>query len=389
MPECDNPLWPCAMTGAAACLAGFKGITVVIHGSSGCYYYPSTLLHSPLEGTFITENEVIFGSEERLCEVIDELAGTGLRIAVVNTCVPSLLGEDIRSMLASRDVLFVDSPGFSGDVEKGYRTALDILDPAINPENRGVNIDGVTIFDPFYRGNVQEIRRLLRMASVPVGTVFCADSLANVKNAAPYTIGTNADFSGSTGEYLGGTLGFEEIRRTFGTIGDTFENADVDPVLKESEHEEERAITACDKFLRRHEPPRVAIFGGLSYALFAAKTLERYLDTDIVCIGARNDPGPVSWGTSAGNVAHVQGMKAVKERICRHRPDLVIGSSFEQSVERSAGFIGIVPPMRDKVRLAPHMIAGCGGTLSFIENVLNECMDKKKRSREFYEESVS
>ena len=48
MPECGTPLWPCAMTGAAACLAGFEGITVVIHGSSGCYYYPATLLHAPL-----------------------------------------------------------------------------------------------------------------------------------------------------------------------------------------------------------------------------------------------------------------------------------------------------------------------------------------------------
>ena len=62
MPECETPLWPCAMTGAAACLAGFEGISVVIHGSSGCYYYPATLLHAPLHGTFILENEAIFGS---------------------------------------------------------------------------------------------------------------------------------------------------------------------------------------------------------------------------------------------------------------------------------------------------------------------------------------
>lgn len=55
MPECTNPLWPCAMTGAAACLAGFDGVTVVIHGSSGCYYYPATLLHAPLSGTFLLE----------------------------------------------------------------------------------------------------------------------------------------------------------------------------------------------------------------------------------------------------------------------------------------------------------------------------------------------
>ena len=77
MPECDSPLWPCAMTGAAACLAGFDGITVVIHGSSGCYYYPATLLHVPLHGTFIVENEVIFGSEARLLEVVGEVAGHG------------------------------------------------------------------------------------------------------------------------------------------------------------------------------------------------------------------------------------------------------------------------------------------------------------------------
>ena len=91
------------------------------------------------------------------------------------------------------------------------------------------------------------------------------------------------------------------------------------------------SIRACDKFLRRHEPPRAAIFGGLSYALFAAKTLRKYLDAEIVCIGARNDPGTFARGTSIGTVLHVQGMNEVKDLIGRHHPDLVIGSSFEQS----------------------------------------------------------
>jgi nitrogenase molybdenum-iron protein alpha/beta subunit len=50
MPECDNPLWPCAMTGAAACLAGFRGMSVVIHGSSGCYYYRRTGCAKSLAG---------------------------------------------------------------------------------------------------------------------------------------------------------------------------------------------------------------------------------------------------------------------------------------------------------------------------------------------------
>ena len=65
------------MAGSAACCAGFEGLTVVIHGSSGCYYYPATLFHAPLHGTFILENEVIFGTEQRLREVLDGLSGAG------------------------------------------------------------------------------------------------------------------------------------------------------------------------------------------------------------------------------------------------------------------------------------------------------------------------
>ncbi len=379
MPECDNPLWPCAMTGAAACLAGFEGITVVIHGSSGCYYYPTTLLRAPLEGTFILENEVIFGSDERIREVIKGLKGTGNRIAVITTCVPAILGEDIQSMLASHDVILVDSPGFSGDVEAGYRKALESLAPAVNPETPGINIGGACLFDPFYLGNIREIRRLLAMAGVPVGTVFCADNVANTKNAASHTIGTNGDFLSGVGNYLGGTLGLDEISRTFGTIGRICDDPDVDPVLRETEREEERVIAACDKFLRRSDPPEVAIFGGCSYALFAARTLKKYLDAEILCIGTRNKPD-VSLYPALTNfpVMHTPGMGSVKTLIDRYCPDIVLGSSFEQSVSQDRGFFGLIPPIRGKVRLAPHTIAGISGSLSFIEDVLNECMDSRK-----------
>lgn len=379
MPECDNPIWPCAMTGAAACLAGFEGITVVIHGSSGCYYYPTTLLHAPLEGTFILENEVIFGSDERIREVIDGLEGTSNRIAIITTCVPALLGEDIPSMLASQDVLLVDSPGFSGDVEAGYRKALECLTPSVNPETPGINIDGACLFDPFYRGNVREIRRLLAMAAVPVGTVFCADRADNVSDAALHTIGTNGDFRSGVGEYLGGTLGFDEIVRTFEIIGRKFEDSDIDPVIREAEGEEERVMAACDKFLRRSDPPKVAIFGGCSYALFAARTLKNYLDAEILCIGTRNEPDAVVSPAGTGfPVVHAPGMNRVKSLIDTYRPDLVLGSSFEQSVSRGRGFYGLIPPIRGRVQLAPHTIAGISGSLSFIEDLLNECRDREK-----------
>ncbi|MDD1696454.1 MAG: nitrogenase component 1 [Methanoregula sp.] len=373
MPECENPLWPCAMTGAAACLAGFEGIAVVIHGSSGCYYYPTTLLHAPLHGTFILENEAIFGSELRLREVVEGISKFGKKIAVITTCVPALLGEDIRSMLNEFDVILVDSPGFSGDVEAGYKKALGVLEPAVDPYTAGINIDGACLFDPFSCGNVRELRRLLGNASVPVGTVFCADELRNVEHAAPFTLGTNGDFSSGVGKFLGGTLGFEELRETFNRVASVCPNADISPVEKEMQHEDERIVKACDKFLRRFDPPNAVLFGGFSYVTFAARTLNRYLDADILFVGSRNNPGTFPFPSG-----HVQGLSEVRALIEHYDPGLIIGSSFERSVAMNRAFVGLTPPLRGIVQLAPPSVAGITGTLSFVENVLNACLDRKK-----------
>ncbi len=123
------------------------------------------------------------------------------------------MGEDIRSILSDYDMILVDSPGFSGDVEAGYKNALSILAPSVDPDREGINIDGVCLFDPFFSGNMREIMRLLGNASVPVGTVFCSDRLEKVRHATAFTVGTNGDFSSGVGEWLGGTLGFEEISK--------------------------------------------------------------------------------------------------------------------------------------------------------------------------------
>jgi nitrogenase molybdenum-iron protein alpha/beta subunit len=275
-------------------------------------------------------------------------------------------------MLADLDVILVDSPGFSGDVETGYKKAISVVNPEIDPERAGVNIDGVCLFDPFSRGNAQEIARLLGMVSVPVGTVFSQDKLDSARHSCPFTVGTNGDFAGGTGRYLGGTLGFDEIRMTFENVKNVWCEADVDVLFAELDAQEERIIRASDKFLRRFDPPGVAIFSGTSYAMFAAGTLSRYIDADIRCIGTRNSPC-----MSRFPAKMVTGLGEVKALIEAHDPDIVIGSSFERSVAANRGFVGIIPPLKGKIRLAYPALAGICGTLSFMENVLNACMDRK------------
>jgi nitrogenase molybdenum-iron protein alpha/beta subunit len=236
-----------------------------------------------------------------------------------------------------------------------------------------VNIDGACLFDPFSSGNVREIVRLLGNASVPVGTVFCADKFENVGHAAAYTVGTNGDFSRGAGKYLGGTLGLEEIRKTFKKVAAVCPDADPGPVETEIQREDERIVKACDKFLHRFDPPHAVIFGGFSYATFAAQTLKHYLDAQILYIGTRNEPG-----LSPFPSGFVQGLPSVRALIRHHDPTLVIGSSFERSVAVNRAFVGLTPPIRGMVKLSPHPVAGITGTLSFVENVLNACMDRKK-----------
>ena len=181
------------------------------------------------------------------------------------------------------------------------------------------------------------------------------------------------DFTSGVGSWLGGTLGFEEISTTFKRIASIFPEADISPVDTEIEREDERIVRACDKFLRRFDPPHAVIFSGFSYATFAARTLEYYLDADILYVGCRNEPGisPYPGG-------HVRGFSRVMSLIRQFNPDLVIGSSFERSVDSRRAFVGLTPPLRGMVKLAPHAVAGITGTLSFVENVLNACMDRKK-----------
>jgi nitrogenase molybdenum-iron protein alpha/beta subunit len=316
---------------------------------------------------------VLLLSEDRLREVIGGLSGTGHRIAVITTCVPAILGEDIQSMLAEHDVLLVDSPGFSGDVETGYIKALSLLSPQTDAATEGVNIDGVCLLDPFHKGNLQEIRRLLGMASIPVATVFCRDSLQKTQTASTCTIGTNGDFPSNVGDFLGGTLGFGTLQATFENLGNTFTDSDIDPVLLDLVQQEEETIRICDKFLRRFDPPSVVIFAGASYAEFAARTLGHYLDADIRFIGKRNPGGPSHYPSSL-----VTGLREAKTLIDLHDPDLVLGSSFERSVSGNRAYYGMTPPLRGEVRLAPVPVAGINGTLFFMEQVLNTCMDHSR-----------
>jgi len=367
-------VWPCALTGAVTALSGFSGIAVVIHGSSGCYFYPATLLHNNLYSTFLVEQEVIFGSGERLVELVQDLSRTYKKVAVVNSCVPSILGEDIRDLLSEFEIIFVDTPGFTGDFESGYLGAVKDLPVSVNEGTDRVNIEGINLIDPFACGNQREAERLLHLMGIPVGTVFCHDSYDSLARTADCSITVNPDLPTGYGEQPCSLLGLPSIRKTVLALADQYPRAEVTKVEHELLDVNERITKAADKYLRRFDPPTVAIFSTCSYSEFAAATLRQYLDADIVFCGSRNTPR-ATW-MHPGNVTS---LAVIAAAIREHAPDLVLGSSFERSVAGDAAFVGFTPPIRGEFRLSSTPLAGSEGELSFMEKVLNACMDHQQR----------
>lgn len=365
---------PCAMVGAVACLSAYSGIGIVIHGSSGCWFYPSSLLKTDLLCTDLSAEDAILGAGDRVRAVVEAALARHPRVAVVNTCVPGIIGEDLAGLLDGLPVIVVDAPGFLGGAPIGHAVAVGALEPVVEPGAETVGIDGLSPLDPFFRGDLHEIERLLRLAGAVPGTRYAGGPVASVRRASPMTVVANPAFSAGPGERFGDLLGLEAVQATFARLADRDPRIDLTPVDAECREADRRCRRACDKHLARHEPPRVAVLGDGARVRAAARILEHYLDADCVLLGDRSGtqgPGGSQW-------CRAEDLGPVEEALSAAGPDLVLGSSFEERLAPDAAFVPFASPIRGRPRLASVPLCGVEGTLALVDAVLTACACRRK-----------
>ena len=360
-----NPIWPCAMIGAAAAMAGLEGTGVIIHGASACYLYADSVIPNPLNCTYLIEDEVIFGTGDRLLEVSEALLPFSERIVVINSCVPATIGEDLRAYCAGCESLFIDSPGYCGDMMDGYRVALAALSPEVDSTRDGVNIDGLISTDPFAVGNRMEAERLLARAGIPVAARYCNDTLASALRPSAMTVTALPDVASGIGQSAGSLLGLDAIEKTFSVLQDAMPDADCAPVMDICEETEELVVKVCDRYLRVNDPPRVTLFGIAGYLDMATDLLTTYLDAEICGAGARNQPQEGSVCTWAPDLG------TVKRMISSGKPDLIIGSRYEATLAPGVPFVQMTIPIRKHSMLCHRPLIGTEGVLWLIESVVN------------------
>ena len=362
---CTNPLWPCAMVGAAAAMAGLDGAGVIIHGASGCYFYADSVIPDPVNCTYLVEDEVIFGTGDRLQEVAEALMPFSEKIVVINSCVPATIGEDLAPYCAGSDALIIDAPGYCGDMMDGYRLALAALPTKIDPTREGVNIDGLISTDPFAAGNRMEAERLLACSGIPVAARYCNDTLVSALRPAEMTVTALPDVASGIGQSVGSLCGLDAIEKTFSALQEEFPDADCSPVMDICEETEELVVKACDRYLRVNDPPRVALFGIAGYMDMAATLLTTFMEAEICGAGARNRPPEDSVCTWAPDLG------TVKQIIVEGEPDLIIGSRYEATLAPGVPFVQTTIPIRKHSMLCHRPLIGTEGVLWLIESVVN------------------
>lgn len=154
------------------------------HALSGISGYQGGEFHVPSSN--IGNREVIFGGADRL----DELIASTLKVmeadlyVVQSGCIPGLVGDDVESVVGTYQkrgvpIVFAETSGYRGNNFTGHETVVRaIIDQFVGPadgvrEPSLVNLWSLLPYqNPFWRGDLEEIQRLLEGIGLRVNVLF-------------------------------------------------------------------------------------------------------------------------------------------------------------------------------------------------------------------------
>ena len=218
--QIEQPRTTCAQGGALATINALPHVIAISHAAEGCagnltnpisfcsgYNGEGYCGGTQIPTSAIREKHVVFGGADRLREEIksaQELLDAELFV-VTTGCMTEMIGDDVQAVVrefedAETPVTAVNTPSFSGDAYAGYEIVLDgifngFVQPAEKKDPKLVNIFGIVPnFDPFFRGDLTEIKRLLERLGLKVNTFFTPDqTFENVRSSSAASL--NIHFS--------------------------------------------------------------------------------------------------------------------------------------------------------------------------------------------------
>lgn len=418
----DSPRSTCALGGALTYINSLSRTAPVIHAGPGCgsvltfgQNFGGGYQHIGYSGGFAApssntlEHHVVFGGEGRLREQIKttlEVIDADLYF-VVTGCTAGLIGDDVRAVVGEfaekgKNVVFAETPGFKGNTYAGYEIATrallsQVVRPAGTKRRASVNILGIVpAQDPFWQGNLAEIRRLLEKIGVKVNLSGDGDRLADVRRAAEAEL--NIVLSPTTGvaaaEYLREAHGVPFIQHalpvgmeTGGFLRKVAEalslKADkVEGVIaREEEYLWKNLVKLSEAYAYILVNREFGIVSDSNYAI----GLTRFLTNDLgliprIVILTDDPPAPLREsilsgfsgleGTVVPKIVFEPDGFNIARLLEENRPDILLGSTIDRETAKklSLPILPLAFPLTDRVALA-NSYSGYRGAVNLAEDI--------------------
>jgi nitrogenase molybdenum-cofactor synthesis protein NifE len=185
----------CALSGAAAFVAGIPGAEVLVNGPLWCYFYAlRNLEHAKYDmgerfhNCQPDNNAIVYGAEKYLTKVLQRLLDEDRKpslLLVESSCSLSLIGDDlagiVRKMNLPYQFMTMDCGGLVGGFVEGYTKAAitffeKYADKKVETQPKKINLLGLSDF--YYNGvaDRKELIRILEQAGYEINAVPGAGS---------------------------------------------------------------------------------------------------------------------------------------------------------------------------------------------------------------------
>nr|WP_245331543.1 nitrogenase component 1 [Clostridium algifaecis] len=399
-------------------------------GMAGCGGYQGTGYAGgdAIPCSNMTERDVVFGGEKRLRNLIESTLKIidGDFFVVLTGCTSDIIGDDVGSIVSDFQkqgvpIVYAETGGFKGDAYKGHELVLEaIINQYLNPKVNSVKkvpklvniFSSVPIHDPFWEGDLKEIKRLLKSIGLNANILFGYNSGGiNAINAIP-----DAEFNIVISPWVGVSTA-ELLKKKFNTpylhypvlpIGGVetskfirkvaaFANIDkklVDEVIKREENEYYHYLTRLADFLiesRYDLPKRFFNINDSAYTLAISKFLVNDLGllpghqfiTEGVPERFKNIIKTYFKDIAPGISSDITFCKdggIINQKINKfneYTTPLVLGSSWDADAASQIDGINLSVglPITDRVILH-HNYAGYSGGLNLIEDIYSKILSR-------------
>ena len=416
MGNIQSPRTGCALHGALSTLEAIGGVIPIIQSNAGCVmqHYLSTRRASggyidglTVPAANIIDKQVIFGGGSRLREQIKNTIKVidGRLYVALGSCECAMVGDDLTGMVQEAveqglPVAGSNVAGFFGNIHAGYeRVFLDLIDslanlPALPEEDSAygplVNLFGIFPgSNPYYKGDLTEIRRILEGIGLRVNSFFGPDGAEELQRIPRASL--NLIFSrwgveiGEKLEQTRGTaqlrfnalpLGFEEVRQFVDLL---VERLDLDESVagrflsREKAQEAYFLLGSPERYFDEGVGKTAAIvgdtetvfrIGGYLAGQFGVKiklaVLTDWGEDEIL-------PEGLPWETHA-----TSDTGAIRTLLVASGADLILGSSLEEDTAHTLGaaFLPVAHPVQDRA-ITRKTYAGVWGGLTLAEDYLS------------------